>query len=82
MKARLCGVWRHRLLAFFRERRGEPFTARQVFERFDDLGKQQTYQLLGRMRQRGDLVVLRHEERREYGATVVRWYAPVLRGEA
>ncbi len=70
---RLTGVWRHRVLTFYRERAGEPFTARELSERFglDPAEQHQRAHIqLRLMRLRGDVVMLSREPNR---------YAPVLR---
>lgn len=77
--ARVCGAWRYRLLAFVRERGGEPFTARMVLSRFADADPRTIYVSLTRWVARGDLFVVRREP---VGEKIVRWYAPVQRGRA
>ncbi len=68
-----CGVWRHRLIMFLRERDGQPFTARELTERFTLPSRNECMRAhvqLRMMLKRGDVVRLARKPNR---------YAPVLR---
>ena len=69
----IAGIWRHRVRTLYREL--GLFSARDLSERYDhDL--ERCYQILGTMRRRGELAVLRRGPAR--GGGYVRFYAPVL----
>lgn len=73
------GLWRRYLEAFYREREGQPFSLRDVLDRFprELRRKETTYQMLRRQVRAGELVVMRERHGHE-----PRLYAPVLRGRA
>lgn len=75
------GVWRYRLLQLFRERGGEPFTARMALEYFfPEMSPRTVHYLLTTMLRRGDLYIARREPFGDSTVRYTRWYGCVVRG--